>query len=53
VRAAGERFRLVILDVRATRVVLFLESVRLRPTEFRGFLATADRVRGESTEFPG
>lgn len=48
----GERFRLIVLDVRGTRVVLFLESAKLPAKEFPAFLVTADRILG-SLEFPG
>jgi hypothetical protein len=53
VLAAGESFRVIVLDVRGTRVVLFLESVRLRPKDFQAFLSTAEQVLAESIEFPG
>ena len=49
---SGESFRLIVLDVRGTRVVLFLESIKLPPKEFRAFLATAGRML-ESLDFPG
>ena len=49
---SGERFRLIVLDVRGTRVVLFLESAELPAKEFPAFLTTADRILG-SLEFPG
>jgi hypothetical protein len=49
----GESFRVVVLDVRGTRVVLFLESVKLRPKEYQAFLSRAGRVLDESLEFPG
>ena len=49
---SGERFRLIVLDVRGTRVVLFLESAKLPPKEFPAFLAAANRIV-ESLEFPG
>ena len=49
---SGERFRLIVLDVRGTRVVLFLESAKLPAKEFPAFLATANRILG-SLEFPG
>jgi hypothetical protein len=49
----GERFRLIVLDVRGKSVVLFLESLKLRPQAFHEFTTTADRIVGESLEFPG
>ena len=49
---SGERFRVIVLDVRGTRVVLFLESAKLPAKEFPAFLATANRILG-SLEFPG
>ena len=48
----GERFRLIVLDVRGTRVVLFLESAKLPAKEFPIFLEAASRILG-SLEFPG
>lgn len=53
VLGGGERFRVVVLDVRGTRVVLVLQSVKLPPKEYRAFLARASRVLDESLEFPG
>jgi hypothetical protein len=53
VLGGGERFRVVVLDVRGTRVVLVLQSVKLPPKEYRAFLARAGRVLDESLEFPG
>jgi hypothetical protein len=47
----GEKFRIIVLDVRGARVVLFLESLKLRPKEFPEFLAAADRIV-RSLEFP-
>jgi len=47
----GERFRIVVLDVRGTRVVLFLESFRLPRPEFPAFLTAANGILG-SLEFP-
>jgi hypothetical protein len=49
----GESFRIVVLDVRGKRVVLFLESVKLGPNEFQAFLSKANRLLDESLAFPG
>ena len=49
----GERFRVIVLDVRGTRVVLFLESVKLRPKAFQVFTTMANRLFDESFQFPG
>jgi len=47
----GEKFRIIVLDVRGTGVVLFLESYKLPPKEFPDFLAAANRIV-RSLEFP-
>jgi len=49
----GESFRIVVLDVRGRRIVLFLESVRLGPNEFQAFLTKASHLLDESLAFPG
>jgi hypothetical protein len=51
--APGESFRIIVLDVRGTRVVLFLESVKLGPKEFQAFLTKADHLLDQSLDFPG
>jgi len=48
----GERFRIVVLDVRGKSVVLFLESFKLPAKRFPAFLTAADQIL-ESLEFPG
>jgi hypothetical protein len=48
----GEKFRIILLDVRGRRVVVFLESFRLRQKQFPAFLAAANHLL-ESLEFPG
>ena len=53
VLGGGERFRVVVLDVRGRSVVLVLQSVKLPPKDYRAFLARAGRVLAESLEFPG
>src|SRR4029079_19522756 len=50
---SGERFRVIVLDVRGKSVVLFLESLKLRPQAFHAFTTMADRIVDESLEFPG
>ena len=49
----GESFRIIVLDVRGTRVVLFLESVKLGQRDFAAFLAKANHLLDESLDFPG
>jgi hypothetical protein len=49
---SGELFRIVVLDVRGTRIVLFLESVKLPSRQFPAFLTAANQIL-ESLEFPG
>jgi hypothetical protein len=48
----GEKFRIIVLDVRSTRVVLFLESFKLPAQQFPAFLTAANQILG-SLEFPG
>jgi hypothetical protein len=48
----GEKFRIIVLDVRGTRVVLFVESFKLPQREFPSFLSAANQILG-SLEFPG
>jgi len=50
---SGERFRVIVLDVRGKSVVLFLESLKLRPQAFHAFTTMADRIVADSLEFPG
>src|SRR5207244_13340646 len=40
----GEAFRLLVLDVRGKRVVVFLESAGLSAEQFPSFLASAGRL---------
>ena len=48
----GEKFRIVVLDVRGTRIVLFLESLKLPRKEFPAFLSAANEIL-KALEFPG
>ena len=48
----GERFRIIVLDVRGKSVVLFLESLKLPADQFPAFLTAANQIL-ESLEFPG
>jgi hypothetical protein len=48
----GETFRIIVLDVRGKRVVLFLESFNLSAEQFQAFLTAANQIL-ESLEFPG
>jgi hypothetical protein len=48
----GERFRIIVVEVRGKSIVLFLESSELSAEQFRAFLTAADRVL-RSLEFPG
>jgi hypothetical protein len=48
----GELFRIIVLDVRGTRVVLFLESFKLPAKQFPAFLNAANQML-KSLEFPG
>ena len=48
----GERFRIIVLDVRGKSVVLLLESLKLPADQFPAFLTAADQIL-ESLEFPG
>jgi hypothetical protein len=48
----GERFRIIVLDVRGESVVLFLTSFGLPAKEFPALLIAADQILG-SLEFPG
>jgi hypothetical protein len=48
----GEMFRIIVLDVRGTRVVLFLESFKLPAKQFPAFLTAANQIL-ESLEFSG
>jgi len=43
---SGERFRLIVLDVRGKSVVLFLESVKLRPQAFHAFTTDGNQTPG-------
>lgn len=47
----GETFRIIVLDVRGKRVVLFLESFRLPTKQFPAFLTAANQIL-KSLEFP-
>lgn len=48
----GEAFRIIVLDVRGKRVVLFLESFKLSPEEFTAFLPEASKLLN-SLKFSG
>jgi hypothetical protein len=48
----GETYRVVVLDVRGKRVVVFMDSFKLSPEEFAAFLPEAHRILN-SLKFPG
>jgi hypothetical protein len=48
----GETFRVIVLDVRGKRVVVFLESFKLTPEQFAAFLPEANQIL-KSLKFPG
>ncbi len=50
---SGERFRVIVLDVRGKSVVLFVESLKLRPQAFHAFTTMGERIVDASLEFPG